>query len=376
MTMLPFARPTMEAVDMEAVADALRSGQLAAGARAAAFEQALADYLGGKSRVRVFNSGTSALETAVTVANIGPGDEVIVPAMTFVASAHAVVRAGATPVLVDVDIDSRNVTAARMAAAVTPRTRAVMPVHFAGLPVAMAPVRALARRHGLRVIEDAAHAIGGRYCGHPVGATGDLVCFSFHPNKNMTAIEGGALICFDDATAARVERLRFHGIERDAGGGMDVADWGGKMQMADVNAALGLAQLRRLDGFNARRRALAAAYFSALPVHPALVPPQGGDGHSWHMFAVRIDFVRLGTTRRQFQDRLRAHGIATGVHYPAVHGFTLYRRLGYRPADCPNARAIGEQTLTLPLFPAMTQADVARVCEALAAVIRGFEDGT
>lgn len=367
--MLPFVRPTIEQEDLDAVAEVLRSGWIASGPRSRALEDALALYLGTGARVRVFNSGTSALEAAVLAADIGPGDEVIVPAMTFVASANAVLRAGATPVLVDVDLASRNLTAAAVEAAITPRTRAVMPVHFAGLAVDMDAIASVAQRHGLRMIEDAAHAIGTRYRNRPIGAAGDFVCFSFHPNKNITTIEGGALVCFDDAIARRIERLRFHGIERDDAGGMDVAEWGGKMNLADVNAALGLAQLRRLDTFNARRRMLAEHYLGALPANPCLAPPLAGDGHSWHIFAVRVDFARLGTSRAAFQRRMQSHDIATGVHYPAVHTFELYRRLGYRPEDCPNARAIGEQTLTLPLFPAMTRTDVDRVCAALAAVL-------
>ncbi len=371
--MLPFVRPTIEQEDLDAIAEVLRSGWIASGPRCRALEDALADYLGGGARVRMLNSGTSALEAAVLAAGIGPGDEVIVPAMTFVASAQAVLRAGATPVLVDVDLDSRNLTAAAVEEAITRRTRAVMPVHFAGLPVDMDAIAAVAQHHGLRIIEDAAHAIGARYRGRPIGAAGDLVCFSFHPNKNITTIEGGALVCFDDATAAHVERLRFHGIERDADGGMDVGEWGGKMNLADVNAALGLAQLPRLDRFNARRRALAELYLRTLPAHPCLAPPCAGEGHSWHIFAVRIDFARLGTTRAAFQRHLQGHDIATGMHYPAVHTFSLFRQRGYRPEDCPNARTIGEQTLTLPLFPAMTDSDVERVCTALGAVIAEFE---
>jgi dTDP-4-amino-4,6-dideoxygalactose transaminase len=373
--MLPFARPTIKQEELDAVAEVMRSGWITTGPRARALENALAEYLGGGARVRVFNSGTSALETAVLAADIGPGDEVIVPAMTFIASAHAVLRAGATPVLVDVDARTRNITPAALEAAITKKTRAVMPVHFAGLPVDMDGMNEVAGQHGLRVIEDAAHAIGAHYRGRPVGAAGDLVCFSFHPNKNMTTIEGGALVCFDDATAARIERLRFHGIERNTDGGMDVGEWGGKMNLADINAALGLAQLPRLDEFNARRKALAEHYLHTLSAHACLMPPCAGDGHSWHMCAVRVDFARLGTTRAAFQRRLQDHGIATGVHYPAIHTFTLFRRRGYRPEDCPNARVIGEQTLTLPLFPAMTEADVERVCMALAGVIEGFEHG-
>ena len=373
--MLPFVRPTIEQEDIDAVAEVLKSGWITTGPKAQAFEQALSEYLGGGAVVRAFNSGTSALEAALIACDIGPGDEVIVPAMSFVATANVVVRVGARPVFVDVDLRSRNLTADRVAAAITDRTRAIMPVHFAGLAVDMAGIEQLAREHGVRVIEDAAHAIGTYYQDRPIGAAGDLVCFSFHPNKNMTTIEGGAVACFDNPMAQRLERIRFHGIERDADGHQDVSEWGGKMNLTDVNSALGLAQLKRLDAFVARRRALVAAYSAQIPKHAALLPPADGPGHSWHIYAPLIAFDDLAVTRTEFQQRLQAHDIGSGYHYPAMHLFKLYRRFGYAEGDFPNAERIGAQTLTLPLFPAMADSDVTRVCTALAQVIEELEHG-
>lgn len=367
--MLPFVRPTIEDEDIAAVEQVLRSGWITTGPKAAEFERALSNYLGGKPLVRVFNSGTSALEVSLRAARIGPGDEVIVPAMSFVASANVVLSVGATPVFVDVDLHTRNLTAAAVAPAISARTRAVMPVHFAGLAVDMAPIEALARQHKLRVIEDAAHAIGTRDHGRLIGSSGDLVCFSFHPNKNITTIEGGAVACFDPALAQRLERLRFFGIEKDAEGNMDVQAWGGKMNLTDVNSALGIVQLTRLEKFNTRRRELVKLYFQHLPKHPLLLPPADDAGHSWHMFAPLIAFAALGVTRYEFQQRLQAHGIGSGFHYPAMHLFAVYRQLGYQPGDCPNAERIGVETLTLPLFPAMSDADVQRVCVALHSVL-------
>jgi len=371
--MLPFVRPTIEEEDIRAVTQVLRSGWITTGPKAREFEVALERYVGGGAHVRVVNSGTSALEIALLAAGIGPGDEVIVPSMSFVASANAVLRAGAKPVLVDVDLESRNLTAELLRGAVTPRTRAVMPVHFAGLAADMDPIEALARELGLRVIEDAAHAIGTRYRGRLIGGAGDLVCFSFHPNKNITSVEGGAIACFDGATAERIERLRFHGIEKFADGSMEVDEWGGKMNLPDVNAVLGLVQLPRLQGFVERRRELAARYRERLPRHDCLAQPAFGQGHGWHIFAVRVDFARLATTRPAFQARLADLGIATGVHYPAIHGFAMYRRMGYGPEQLPNAHTIGAQTLTLPLFPALGEADVDGVCAALAETLGEFE---
>jgi len=367
--MLPFVRPTIEAEDLAAVEAVLRSGWITTGPKAAEFERALTAYLGGAPLVRVFNSGTSALEVCVLAADIGPGDEVIVPAMSFVATANVVLRAGATPVFVDVDLHTRNLDAAAVAPAINARTRAVMPVHFAGLPVDMAPIEALARQHNLRIIEDAAHAIGTRDHGRLIGSSGDMICFSFHPNKNMTTIEGGALACFDPALAQRVERLRFHGIDKDAQGNMDVHAWGGKMNLTDVNSALGIVQLTRLEKFNTRRRELVKLYYQHLPKHAALLPPADAAGHSWHIFAPLIAFAALGVTRYEFQQRLQAHGIGSGFHYPAMHLFDVFRKLGYQPGDCPNAERIGAETLTLPLFPAMADAAVQRVCGALHSVL-------
>lgn len=367
--MLPFVRPTIEAEDLAAVEAVLRSGWITTGPKAAEFERALSAYLNGKPLVHVFNSGTSALEVCLLAAGIGPGDEVIVPAMSFVATANVVLRTGATPVFVDVDLHTRNLNADAVAPAINARTRAVMPVHFAGLAVDMAPIEALARQHNLRVIEDAAHAIGTRDHGRLIGSSGDMICFSFHPNKNITTIEGGAVASFDPALAQRMERLRFFGIEKDAQGNMDVHEWGGKTNLTDVNSALGITQLKRLDKFNTRRRELVNLYFKQLPKHAALIAPADDTGHSWHMFAPLIAFASLGVTRYEFQQRLQAHGIGSGFHYPAMHLFEVFRKLGYQPGDCPNAERIGAETLTLPLFPAMSDADVQQVCGALHSVV-------
>ncbi|WP_295456108.1 DegT/DnrJ/EryC1/StrS aminotransferase family protein [uncultured Thiodictyon sp.] len=365
MQTLPFTRPTIGEAEQRAVAEVLASGWITTGPKVAAFEQALADYIGGGVRVLAFNSGTSALEAALLAHDIGPGDEVIVPAMSFAATANVVLRVGARPRFVDVDLHSRNLTAASVARAITGHTRAIMPVHFAGLPVDLEPLYALARERSVLVIEDAAQALGTRYLDRPVGATGNPVCFSFHPNKNITTIEGGALAIADPGMARRLARIRFHGIEKDAEGNIEVPEWGGKMNLSDVSAAIGLVQLPRLDDFIARRRALALHYAHCLPRHGAALVPQDLPGHSWHMYCVCVDFAALGTTRPAFLSALAARGILAGIHYPAIHTFGLYRRLGYGPGDFPNAERIGAQTLTLPLFPAMELADVERVCEAM-----------
>ena len=369
MDYLPFTRPTIDEETIAGVADVLRSGWIASGPNVKAFEQALSEYLGGRI-VRTFTSATGALEVALQVCGIGPGDEVIVPAMTFAASANVVMRVGAKPVFVDVELDSRNLDIACVEAAITPRTRAIMPVHFAGLPVDMDRLYALARRHSLRVIEDAAHAIGSAWNGRRIGSFGDMVSFSFHPNKNMTTIEGGALSLPDDRELRAVDLQRFHGLERNADGSADVLLPGGKYNLSDVAARIGLSQLKQLEDFNDKRRELVARYFQRLSSDPPCrLPARGTEGHSWHMFAPLIPLDHLSISRSQFIEAMHAQGIGVGVHYPALHLTTLYRELGYAEGNFPNAERIGRETVTLPLFPGMQLADVDRVCGTVAQIL-------
>jgi len=367
---LPFARPSIDAESIAAVADVFRSGQLASGPKVRAFEAALAAYLGADRHVRVMTSATAGLEMALEVAGVGAGDEVIVPAMSFAASANVVARVRATPKFVDIELDTRNINLDLIKAAITGRTRAIMPVHFSGLPVDMDALHGIAAEHGLRVVEDAAHAIGSRFRGRLIGGFGDLVVFSFHPNKNMTSIEGGAISSADAQSAELFEQYRFHGIKRTAEGEIDVLFPGAKSNLSDVAAQIGIDQLRRLDGFNRRRRELAARYFEELEGFSALrLPARGDAGHSWHMFTALIDFAALGMTRPGFQRIMADRGIGIGVHYPCIPGLTYYRRQGYRPEDTPVAARVGRETVTLPLFPAMQDEDVVRVCNELRAVL-------
>ena len=369
MDYLPFTRPTIDEETIAGVADVLRSGWIASGPNVKAFEQALSEYLGGRI-VRTFTSATGALEVALQVCGIGPGDEVIVPAMTFAASANVVMRVGAKPVFVDVELDSRNLDLARVESAITPRTRAIMPVHFSGLPLDMDRLYALARQHSLRVIEDAAHAIGSAWNGRRIGSFGDMVSFSFHPNKNMTTIEGGALSLPDDRELKAVDLQRFHGLERNADGSADVLLPGGKYNLSDVAARIGLSQLKQLEDFNDKRRELVARYFQRLSSDPPCrLPARGTEGHSWHMFAPLIPLDHLSISRSQFIEAMHAQGIGVGVHYPALHLTTLYRELGYTEGNFPNAERIGRETVTLPLFPGMQLADVDRVCGTVAQIL-------
>ena len=368
---LPFTRPSIDPESIAAVADVFRSGQLASGPKVREFESALERYLGSGRHVRVMTSATAGLEMALEIAGVREGDEVIVPAMSFAASANVVARLRATPVFVDVELHSKNLDPGRVEAAITSLTRAVMPVHFAGLAVDMDALQGIASQYGLRVVEDAAHAIGTRHRGRLIGSFGDLTVFSFHPNKNMTSIEGGAIATGDAKAAELVEQYRFHGIKRSASGEIDVLFPGAKSNLTDVAAQIGIDQLRRLDAFNARRLELAGRYFDELRDFAAVVLPARGDaGHSWHMFQVLINFHAQGMTRPEFLARMAERGIGVGVHYPCIPGLTYYRGRGFDPEATPVAARIGRETVTLPLFPAMADEDVERVCRALRELLR------
>ena len=362
---LPFTRPTLDEETIANVSDVLRSGWLASGPKVQQFEAALSEYLGGRP-VRTMTSATAALEIALFAAKIGPGDEVITTPMSWCATANVIVRLGAIPVFVDIDLDSRNLLLDQVEAKIGQRTRAIMPVHFCGLPVDLDALYALAQRHGLRVIEDAAHAIGSAWGGRRVGSVGDLVCFSFHPNKNMTTGEGGAIVVTSPEEIERIEAYRFNGVVKPAPGELDVLFPGMKANMSDIQASIGLAQLARLDGFNMRRRALADRYYQLWRKScPLRLPARGDDGHSWHMFAPLLPLDSAGMSRKEFIGKMADRGISVGIHYPAIHLLTAYRQLGGRDGQFPNAERVGRETLTLPLFPTMHDSDVDRVVDAV-----------
>ena len=370
-TLIKFASPLIDEATIVAVADVLRSGQITSGPWVERFEAALSQFCEGRP-VRVMTSATAAVEVALQLCDIGPRDEVITCAQSFFTVLNMIVKRGATPVFVDCDLVTRNIDLAEVESRIGPRTRAIIPTHWPGSLVDMDALYALARRHGVRVIEDAALVIGSRYRDHPIGAFGDLVTFSFHPNKNITSIEGGALVCNDAREARRVEVLRFHGIERLEDGTRDVGFPGGKFNLPDVNARIGLAQLERLPQFLAHRRSLAERYFDRFPAKSGCVLPArpvDGDGQSWNMFCILLPDA-LSMSRKAFRDALAARGVATGVSYEALHLSTLGRRYGYARGDLPNTERIAERTVTLPLHAAMSVDDVDRVCDACANVLQ------
>ena len=370
MDYLPFTRPSIDEETIAGVAEVLRSGWITSGPCVKQLEQELSQYFGGRP-VRAMGSATGALEIALSLAGVQAGDEVITTPLSWVATANVVLRAGARPVFVDVDAQTRNIDLARMEAAITSRTRALLPVDMAGLPVDRDRLYDIARRHKLRVIEDAAQSMGASWGGRRIGSFGDLVAISFHANKNITTVEGGCLVTSDAAETDLCTRLRLQGVVRLPDGGQEVEIAGGKHNLTDVAARVGLGQLQHLEAFTARRRALVRRYFERFDKDTGCELPLADYANcNWHMFQVLLPLARLRIDRGGFIQAMYQRGIGVGVHYPAMHLFKLYRQLGYRPGDFPQAERIGSSTVTLPLFPAMADADVDRVCAAVAEILR------
>lgn len=369
---LPMTRPSIDEATIAGVVEVLRSGWITSGPKVSEFQNALSQLFGGRP-VRAFNSGTCTMEIALRIAGIGAGDEVITTPLSWVATSNVILEVGATPVFVDIDPVTRNIDLQRVEAAITPRTKAILPVDLAGLPVDRDVLYALATKHRLRVIEDAAQSIGSSWNGKLIGSTGDFVSFSFHPNKNITTIEGGCLVMNTDAEAKLAEQYRLQGVQRSGYDGMEVDVLGGKFNLTDVAARVGLGQLPHLQTFTAQRRELARCYHELLSAQPDLqlgLPPADFTHSNWHMFQVVLPEQRLSVPRATIMAELDAAGIGTGVHYPPIHLFALYQRLGFRAGQFPLAEYAGRNILTLPLFVGMTPADVARVVDQLGRSLR------
>lgn len=371
-TFLPFARPTIDESMISGVADTLRSLWIATGPQVNAFEKQLSNYVGGRP-VITLTSATAALEVALQLIEAGPGDEIITPAQNFFAAANMIEKVGATTVFVDVDLKTRNINLSEAEAAITPHTKALLPTDF-NAPLDIDTLMNVAKRHGLRVVQDAALAIGSCCGDSAVGSRGDLVAFSFHPNKNMTTIEGGALVVNNETEAQRALQLRFHGITRLPDGTRDINVAGGKFNLNDVSARLGIAQLAQLDAWCDRRATLADHYFQGLSgddlLSEEMLPPRHNPGHSWNMFTVLLPLNAMKISRAEFISAMQNEGIGIGISYEAVHLTTLFRRKGFKEGMFPVSERIAQETVTLPLNPSMTSADVERVSFALKKVIR------
>ncbi|NDL63690.1 UDP-4-amino-4-deoxy-L-arabinose aminotransferase [Acerihabitans arboris] len=373
---IPFSRPSIGEDEIAAVERVLRSGWITTGPQNQRLEADFCAAFGCKHAIAVC-SATAGMHVVLAALGIGPGDEVITPSQTWVSTLNMIELLGARPVMIDVDRDTLMAGAAAVEAAVTPRTRAIIPVHYAGAPLDMDALRAVARRHGIPLVEDAAHAVGARYKGQWVGAAGTAV-FSFHAIKNITCAEGGLVATDDDALAERVRRLKFHGLGVDAFDRLqqgrkpqaEVVEPGYKYNLSDIHAAIAVVQLARLPALNARRRALAGRYLSALAGSPFLPlgQPDYDHEHAWHLFMVRVDPERCGLDRDELMKRLQDKGIGTGLHFRAAHTQKYYRER-YPQVSLPETEWNSARLCTLPLFPDMADGDVDRVVDALFSVV-------
>ena len=369
---LPFSRPAMGPEELSAVSEVLQSGWITTGPKNQLLEQAFCELTGNKHAIAV-SSATAGMHVALMALGIQAGDEVITPSLTWVSTLNMIVLLGAEPVMIDVDRDTLMVTAESIEAAITPRTHAIIPVHYAGAPVDIDAIRAVGERHGIPVIEDAAHAAGTWYKGKHVGDRGTAI-FSFHAIKNMTCAEGGLIVTDDESFANKMRSLKFHGLGVDAfdrqtlgrAPQAEVISPGYKYNLADINAAIALVQLKKLEQNNARRTEIAERYLAELVNTPylPLIHPNWAHKHAWHLFIIRVDEARCGISRNDLMDALKAKGIGTGLHFRAAHTQKYYRER-YPALSLPETEWNSERICSIPLFPTMTDDDVTRVITAL-----------
>jgi len=376
---LPFARPSVSEDAINEVVESIRSGWLAMGPKTIRFEENFSKYTGASWSVSV-NSATAGLHTTLLALDIGPGDEVITTPMTFAATVNTIMFAGARPVLADIDRNTLNIDPDKIEKAVTKNTKAIIPVHFAGMPCDMDRIEAIADKYGLAIIEDAAHALGASYKGRKIGADRGkrrASVFSFHPTKNITTGEGGMICTGDEALAEKATVLRQNGMSKGAwnryaakgSANYDIFFPGLKYTMMDIQAAIGDSQLRELGSFNARRKEIVSFYMEELSKAEGLILPKPAPWeheHSWHIFTPLVDTEKLGMSRDDFMAEMKKRNIGTALHYQAIHLFTCYREAtGLERGSLPEAEYVSDRIVSLPLFPAMTDEDARDVVEAI-----------
>ena len=381
-TLLPYGRQSIGESDIQAVVETLRSDWLTTGPKVAEFEDALAAWVGAKYAVS-FSSGTAALHAAAFAAGLQPGDEAITSPLTFAATANCVLYQGATPVFADVLEDTLNLDPELVAARITARTKAILPVDYAGHPADLDPILQLAERHGLVVIEDACHALGAEYRGRRVGSVAHMTVFSFHPVKHLTTGEGGMVTTDNPVFAETLRRFRNHGISSDARQRQAAGQWhyemvllGFNYRLTDIACALGLQQMKKLEANLVRRGQIAGRYTAAFRDISGVFPPQVRDDvdPAWHLYPLRLDLARLSAGRAEVFQALRAENIGVNVHYIPVHRHPYYRdRFGYHGGEYPVAEAAYECLISLPMFHGMTDGDVEDVVRALGKVLAYFE---
>lgn len=377
---LPFSAPTIDEAEINEVVDSLKSGWITTGPKVKRFEEAFRAYVGAPYAIPL-SSATAGLHLTLLALGIEEGDEIITTPMTFASTVSMIILCGGTPVLADIEEGTLNIDVDRVREKITPRTRAVIPVHFAGQSCDMDPLFALAKEFRLTIIEDAAHAAGTEYKGHRIGSLPSISIFSFHPNKNITTGEGGMVCTADEALAEEISLLKFHGMSREAWKrfaasgtpNYDILMPGFKYNMMDIQAAIGIHQLPRLDGFIDRRRDIAEYYNRELADVEELALPQYasyGQRHAWHLYTPLVRVERLTIDRDRFMEELKRHNIGSGLHYKAIHHHAWYRQhMNLPDSALPNASYASERILSLPLFPKMSDADARDVVEAVKAVI-------
>jgi dTDP-4-amino-4,6-dideoxygalactose transaminase len=372
---IPFHKPAIGEEEIRSVVETLRSGWLTTGPKVKTFQADFASYVGSSNAVAV-NSGTAALHLALEAVGIKSGDEVIVPTMTFTATAEVVLYLGARPILVDCRTDDLNIDVDRIEAAISSRTKAIIPVHIAGRPCAMDEILAIAQRHGLRVIEDAAHALPASYHGRKIGSIGDITCFSFYATKTITTGEGGMATTQNPDWAKRMRMMSLHGISHDAWNRYtkegswyyEVMYPGFKYNLTDLAAALGIEQLKKCDEFYEARRQIARRYDESFRDIPGIQIPASASNvqHAWHLYIIELELEQLRIGRPAFIEALNRHNIGASVHFIPLHLHPFYRdKFGYKPEDFPGASKVFPRIISLPIYPGMTEANVDDVITAV-----------
>lgn len=379
--MLVFGAPVLEAEEIDEVLASLRAGWIGTGPKVARFENDFASYKGLKqNQVAAVGSCTAALHLSLISAGLQPGDEVITTPMTFCATVNAIIHCGATPVLADINRNTMNIDPAEIERKITSRTKAILPVHFAGRPCDMGQIVAIENKHGLKIIEDCAHAIETEYQGQKAGTFGDFGCFSFYVTKNLATGEGGMVVAKDEDDIAKIKRLALHGMSQDAWGRYSdkgfkhyrVVECGFKYNMMDLQAALGIHQLARIEKNWIRRKQVWDQYqlaFSSLPViRPAEI--DADTRHAHHLYTLQIDEDKSGISRDAFLEGMTKQRIGVGVHYLSICEHPYYQeRFGWQPEDCPEAMSVGRKTVSLPISPGLTDSDVGDVIKAVSNLV-------
>ena len=377
-SLLPYGHQYIDDSDVSAIANALKGEWLTQGPKVAEFEKEIADYCGAKYAVAVSN-GTAALHAACAAAGISPGDEAVVTPLTFAATANAVVYCGGIPIFADIQKNSLNIDPQQITDRITPRTRAILPVDFAGYPVDIESIKNIAQHQNLVIIEDACHALGAEYKGQKIGCLADMTVFSFHPVKHITTGEGGMVLTDNEDFYRKLQTFRHHGIVKDnpsrGAWHYDIYQPGYNFRITDFQCALGISQMKKLEAFITRRREIAAEYDQAFSHIPEIITPQVDSyvKHAYHIYIIQLRLEYLRSDRKEVFEALRAENIGVNVHYMPIHLHPFYQKyFGYKPGDYPRAEEYYSRAITLPIFPAMTIQDVKDVIKAVTKVITHF----